>query len=171
MMEKVLVVYGSWTGSTASIAKAIGNGLREKGFMVDVSPPKQAGDLAGYDAVVVGAAVRATRPHGAIMKYLAKHQSELAAKAVAIFAVCMSVAEDTDEGRAQVESYIAALKGAAPGIEPIKTGAFCGMMDFSKLNFMLKAVVKAIKSEEADGRDWEAISAWTAELGDALKAS
>ncbi len=57
-MSKILIVYGSETGNTESIAEAISKGLQVKGHEVDC---KSAGNVSaanmaeGYDAVLMGA--------------------------------------------------------------------------------------------------------------------
>ena len=164
---KALVVYGSWAGSTQSIAEAIGKDLRDKGLSVDVFPAAEAKSVADYDVVVAGAAIRAFRPHKATMRFLKKNASALATKKVAMFAVCMS-AENSEENADQLEGYLQKIAAAAPGVEPIKTGAFCGVMDMEKLGGMARFMIKKMGGEAKDGRDWEAIAAWTAELAEAL---
>jgi len=164
---KALIVYGSWAGSTQSIAEAIGNGLKDKGLDVDVVSAAEAKSVAEYDVVVAGAAIRAFRPHKATMRFLKRNASALAAKKVALFAVCMS-AENSEENAAQIEGYLQKMTTAAPGVEPIKTGAFCGVMDMEKLGGMARFMIKRMGGEAKDGRDWEAIAAWTGELVAAL---
>jgi len=58
MSNKILVAYASRTGSTAEVAKAIGNTLAESGAQVDVLPMQDIKDLAPYQAVVAGCAIR-----------------------------------------------------------------------------------------------------------------
>jgi len=165
---KALIVYGSWAGSTQSIAEAIGGDLKDKGLDIDVIPASEAKSVAEYDVVVAGAAIRAFRPHGKVMRFLKKNVSALTAKKVALFAVCMSAGEETEENATQIEGYLQKMADAAPGVQPIKTGAFCGVMDMEKLGGMARFMMKRMGGEAKDGRDWEAIAAWTDELAEAL---
>jgi menaquinone-dependent protoporphyrinogen oxidase len=52
-----LVAYASKYGDTRQIAERIAQHLRAAGLEVDVQPVKAIGELAGYDAVVLGSAV------------------------------------------------------------------------------------------------------------------
>ena len=56
-MTSVLVAYGSKHGSTAEIAAAIAETLRESGLRADCLQAGSVDSLEGYDAVVVGSAV------------------------------------------------------------------------------------------------------------------
>jgi len=165
---RALVVYGSWAGSTQSIAEAIGKGLMEKGLDVAVVSAADAKSADAYDVVVAGAAIRAFRPHKKVMRFLNKNASALAGKHVALFAVCMSAGDESEENAAQIKGYLQKMAEAAPGVEPIKTGAFCGVMDMEKLGGMARFIIKRMGGETKDGRDWEAIAAWTSELAEAL---
>ena len=51
-----LVVYASKHGATRGIAGRIAAGVRTAGCQADVRPVKDAGDLAAYDAFVIGSA-------------------------------------------------------------------------------------------------------------------
>ena len=52
METRVLVAYATKYGATAGIAEKIGQVLQEAGLAVDVKRADQAGDPAGYQAVV-----------------------------------------------------------------------------------------------------------------------
>ncbi len=58
MSGKILVTYASRAGSTAGIAKTIGETLAENGAQVDVLPMQDVQDLSSYRAVVAGSAIR-----------------------------------------------------------------------------------------------------------------
>ncbi|MDA8219792.1 MAG: flavodoxin domain-containing protein, partial [Dehalococcoidales bacterium] len=53
----VLVAYASKYGATREIAERIAEELRSAGHGVEVRSVKSAGDLAGYEAFVIGSAV------------------------------------------------------------------------------------------------------------------
>jgi menaquinone-dependent protoporphyrinogen oxidase len=56
MKMRVLIVYASRYGSTQGIAERIAATLRRQGVETTVTPVHDAGDPAGYDAVVIGSA-------------------------------------------------------------------------------------------------------------------
>jgi menaquinone-dependent protoporphyrinogen oxidase len=56
-VQRVLVAFGSTNGSTAEIARAVGELLRGRGFAVDVVAAAEVGDVREYDAVILGGAI------------------------------------------------------------------------------------------------------------------
>jgi menaquinone-dependent protoporphyrinogen oxidase len=58
MTNRILVTYATRAGSTVEVAAAIGETLRGSGFSVDVKPVKEKPSVEGYQAVVVGSAIR-----------------------------------------------------------------------------------------------------------------
>lgn len=62
-MSRVLVAHGSVRGGTAQIAEWIADELRTCGHDVDVRPAGGRGQLAGYDAIVLGGALYMNRWH------------------------------------------------------------------------------------------------------------
>jgi menaquinone-dependent protoporphyrinogen oxidase len=56
---RVLVTAATKYGSTAEIARAIGDVLAERGFDTTVIPPQEVGSIEDYDAVVLGSAAYA----------------------------------------------------------------------------------------------------------------
>jgi len=53
-MKTILVAYATMAGSTAEVARAVGDEIAKHGARVDVLPIDQVGALDGYDGVVVG---------------------------------------------------------------------------------------------------------------------
>ena len=56
-MMRALVTYASKHGSTAQVAERIAHALVGSGAMVDVLPVREVGDVARYEAVVLGSSV------------------------------------------------------------------------------------------------------------------
>ena len=82
---KVLVTFGSKMGGTAGIAYVVGGVLADAGLDVSVVPADVAPDPAGYDAVVVGGAVYASRWHPDARRFVASHADSLATRPVWFF--------------------------------------------------------------------------------------
>ena len=80
MSNKILVAYVSRTGSTAEVAEAIGQTLVESGVQVDVLPMQDIKDLAPYQAVVAGSAIRGGKWLPEAMQFMQTHQAALAQK-------------------------------------------------------------------------------------------
>jgi menaquinone-dependent protoporphyrinogen oxidase len=82
---KVLVTFGSKMGGTAGIAYVVGGVLADAGLDVTVVPAETAPDPAGFEAVVVGGAIYASRWHPDARRFVARHAAALATRPVWFF--------------------------------------------------------------------------------------
>jgi menaquinone-dependent protoporphyrinogen oxidase len=159
---KILVAYATRAGSTAEIADAIGKKLAEGGTGVDVMPVEKVQSIEGYKAVVMGSAVRAGNLLPEMTDFVRSHKDELRKMPVAYFAVCMVLRENTLKNRDKANAYLDSLRKEAA---PVDTAVFTGKMDYSRLMFFEKFVIKyIIKVPECDLRDWQQINNWAADL-------
>jgi menaquinone-dependent protoporphyrinogen oxidase len=170
MSDKILVAYATAAGSTGEVAEAIGKTLIDQGMAVEVRPAKEVADLEGYRAVVVGTGIRAGQVYRQALSFLRRHDGSLAQVPVALFVVCLTMQEDTEETRRTVGEYVQQMRDAAPNVEPVDVGLFAGRMDYSKVPLVLRLIVKAMKIPEGDHRDWEKIRTWATKLGSTLRA-
>lgn len=160
MEIKILVAYASKAGSTAEVAESIGQELRSAGAQVDVCPINKVKDIEKYQAIIIGGAVRAGSWFG--KSFVEKNKSVLSKIPTAYFLVCMNLCVDTPEKRAETEKY---LEPARQIIKPIDEGYFAGKMDYSKLGFLARFVVKnMVKTPEGDFRNWDMIRQWGKDL-------
>ncbi|MGO8767421.1 flavodoxin domain-containing protein [Mycobacterium sp.] len=74
---RVLASFGSKRGGTAGLAAMIGDALTEAGCDVAVSPAKDAGDVAGVDAVIVAGALYANGWHRHARRFVRRNASAL----------------------------------------------------------------------------------------------
>ncbi len=159
---RVLVVYGSHTGTAEEVATFVGKGLREAGAQVDVVSADTAPSPEGYGAVVLGSGIRAGQLVSSLMGWVSRHQAVLQNRPVACFLVCMTLREDTPAHRAEVRAYLEPLRKRIPLVDE---GLFAGRMDYQRLGFGARFLVKRIiKTPEGDFRDWKAIGTWTQTL-------
>jgi menaquinone-dependent protoporphyrinogen oxidase len=163
MSRKILVTYASRAGSTAGVAEAIGKTLAESGAQVDIIPMKDVKDLALYQAVVAGSAIRGRKWLPEAMQFIQTHRAELAQKRFAEFTVCITLAmKNGEQYRAGVREWVAPVRAL---VKPLSEGLFAGMLDFSKLpfnwdTFMLRLSVALGIFPRGDHRDWNAIRTW-----------
>jgi menaquinone-dependent protoporphyrinogen oxidase len=163
-VNKVLIAYTTAAGSTAEVAQAIGQEISGSNGTVDVFKTKEVKDLSPYRAVIVGTGIRAGQVYRDTLAFLERHQAALSRVPVACFVVCMTMKDGTEENRCQVETYVDQMREKAPQVQPLEVGLFAGKMDFKALPLPLKLIVKAMKSEEGDFRDWDAIREWAASI-------
>jgi menaquinone-dependent protoporphyrinogen oxidase len=155
MEKKYLIAYGTAAGSTAEVAQAIGEEMQKQGITVDIKPVETIKTIEGYDAVVVGSAVRVFQLLGKTKRFLRKHKRALRVVPVAFFLVCMTMKEQTTES---IERATGFAKPMFKVKEPVSLGLFGGCMDPEKLTgFFAKSMQSRPKE---DCRDWEQIREW-----------
>ena len=158
MPSKILIAYGSKAGSTAEVAEAIGEEMKQAGAEVSVQPVESIKDLSDYDAVVLGSAVRAFRLLGKTRRFIRRHKKALKQVPLAYFLVCLVMSEDTPENIEKAKGF---AKPMLKIKEPVSLGLFGGCMDPSKLEGF---AAKMMQSQSyADFRDWDEIRDWARE--------
>ena len=159
MDKKYLIAYGTAAGSTAEVAEAIGDEMRQGGLEVDVQPVEAVKDISEYDGVVIGSAVRIFHLLPQTRKFIRKFRKDLKQRPLAYFLVCMTMAEKTDENIAKTKDFAKPLLALK---EPLSLGLFGGCMDPDKLTGMFAKTMQSQPKE--DKRDWEEIRAWGRDL-------
>jgi menaquinone-dependent protoporphyrinogen oxidase len=134
---------------------------------VEVWPAHDVKSLAGYDVVIIGTPIRMGRPHPEIIRFVRRYKNEIPNLKLAFFVSCLNMSEDNEKNRIQTEGYLEPLYKAVPGIKPISTGLFAGVMDSSKLKGFWKFVMS--RTLQGDFRKWEKIDAWAKSLKPLLK--
>jgi menaquinone-dependent protoporphyrinogen oxidase len=168
MNNRILVTYASKAGSTMEVAERIAKNLSSQNLPVDIQPVGKGTDLTQYQAVVLGSAIRAGNLLPEVKAFMEKHQEQLSQKFFGIFIVCLTMKDETEENYKTVSAYLEPVRAQ---VKPDKEGLFAGTMNSSKLGFLERMLMKAMKAPEGDYRSWEAIDTWTEELGQEIKAT
>lgn len=156
-----MVAYATRAGSTGEVAEAIGEALGDAGSEVDVRLAKDGADVSPYQAVVLGSAIRVGKWLPEAVKFVEAHREALEQVPVAFFTVCMTMKDPTEENCLEVEGYTDPVREM---VQPVDEGFFAGALDASKLSFVARLAMKAMKAPEGNFRDWEAIRAWVANV-------
>ncbi|MBN2565797.1 MAG: flavodoxin domain-containing protein [Candidatus Eisenbacteria bacterium] len=165
MAGRILVTYGTWTGSTAEVAEAVADEIRQGGAAVDVAPAAEVHDVAAYDTIVLGTPVRASRLHRDVTAFVKRHAEGLSAAKVALFVSCLTMKEDTEENRQKSLEFLEPILKRLPRVSRDDVGLFAGAV-FSdeervrKLPLRERLVLKMLSSQKGDYRNWDAIRAW-----------
>ncbi len=159
MGKKILVAYGTAAGSTGEVAEAIGEEFQKQGAAVDVKPVEDVKKADGYDAIVVGSAVRAFHLLRSTRKFLRRNKAFLQKSKVAYFVVCLTMKEETPETIQKAKDFAKPMLSVK---EPVSLGLFGGCMDPEKLTGLMAMPFKNVPKE--DNRDWEKIRAWANEV-------
>ena len=167
METRVLVAYATKYGATAGIAKKIGQVLQEAGLAVDVKRADQAGDPAGYQAVVLGSAVYIGKWRKEAAEYLRENEKVLAQRPVWIFN-SGPLGEGNAAEQAGDMGFPKGLRPIADRINVRDVAVFFGAVDLEKLNPLERWMFKNVKSPIGDFRNWDAIAAWASGIAAAL---
>lgn len=161
MNKRILVVSATRAGSTTEVAQVIGEVLRGRGFEVEVKSVKENPSVAGYQAVIVGSAIRMNNWLPEAVEFLRKHQPQLSQIPTAFF-TCHRLNTGLEAAsRAAREAYSAPVRQI---VSPQAEAFFSGELDHAKLNFvdrlLAQAVEKSTQTPAGDFRDWSRIRAW-----------
>ncbi len=167
MSASILVAYATKYGSTQEVAETVAATLREAELSVSCGPARQVRDLAGYDAVVLGAPLYMFRWHKDAKSFLSRHRQALMARPVAVFAMgpLKDEAKDWQDVRAQLDKELAKF----PWLAPVAAEVFGGKHDPAKLSFPYNLIPALKQLPASDIRDWPAIRAWASGLAAQLQ--
>ncbi|MDD5765121.1 MAG: flavodoxin domain-containing protein [Candidatus Marinimicrobia bacterium] len=160
-MKSILIVYGSYSGSTAEIAtrmKTTLDNLNCKTVLMPASAVQT--DLTQYDLIVIGSAIHGNKPHENVIKFIDVNRSALSKKKVAVFAVCSTITSVKEKRKANALTYPDKI---ANGLKPIDRAVFGGNFPSSGrfANYMGKLILGIMPG---DYRDWNKIAAWATSL-------
>jgi len=190
-MDTVLVTYGTMSGSTAEVARAVSEEVANKGLQVKLLPLEKVADLSGYRAVVLGAPM-AMGWHPSARKFLVNHREAIQRIPLAIFATALNLTwiGETDingvpvcvdarlgkpmqkpgrpslkERHTSIQNYAAPMIKAALPARPVSVAFFGGMLDYKRLKLPAMLFVRlVIQAQPGDRRNWEAIRSWASGL-------
>lgn len=171
MSDTILLAYATRYGSTAGVAESIAKLLREHGLAVDFRPVQGVSALLNYRAVVLGAPLYIGQLPKEFMHFLTAHQTELAERPVALFALG-PLHDDPKELQRSVEQLAKEL-AKFPWLQPVAVKVFAGAYDPDKLRFpdnlIARMPVSPLHGAPAfDGRNWPVIRAWANEIASQL---
>ncbi len=159
-MNNILVTYASKYGSTKEIAEAIGHKLQDfPSLSVDVMPVKDVHTLDNYDAVIFGSAVYMGKWMDSANSFIETHKKALAQHPVWLFS-----SGPTGQGEAKSLTknweFPDELAATIAYINPREIMVFHGKLNPSQLNLFEKLIIKMVKAETGDYRDWHQIIDW-----------
>ena len=161
---KVLVSVASKHGATAEIAASISKTLNDRGLDTSLVDPANVVSVKEFDAFVIGSAVYAGRWLKPARKLIKRVGGDLNGRPVWLLSSGPIGHPLTPDEAIDVDEFIAATGARQHQV-------FAGCIDVAKLNFAEKAMIKAVKAETGDFRDWESITAWSNEVADFAEAN
>jgi len=166
----ILVAYASKHGATRQIAERIAETLVAEGQKAEARPVAEAGDLAGYDAFVIGSAVYMGRWQNEAAEFVRHNRAVLAGRPVWLFSSGPLGTEPADaQGRdLTVVAEPKDIAGFTEAIRPRGHRVFFGVLDPGRLGLGERALRKLPAGRtllpEGDFRDWTQIEAWATDI-------
>jgi menaquinone-dependent protoporphyrinogen oxidase len=160
-MNKILVTFATRAGSTYEVAARVAEVLRAAGTTVDVKPVTAVHELKGYEAIVVGSAIRMGHWLPEAVEFVKTHRETLSGIPTAYFLVSGLLRNDTPETRRKVLAFLDPVRAL---LEPVSIGLFAGKLDYSTMDGLDRSIAEAVSSAEGDWRNWEAIDEWAHNL-------
>jgi menaquinone-dependent protoporphyrinogen oxidase len=161
---RLLVAYGSKRGGTEGLAVMVADALREEGLTVDVAPARTVRGTAGYEAVVVGGALYASRWHRDARRFVKRHARELRNRPTYLFS-----SGPLDESATKRD--IPPVKGVQALMDKVSARGhvtFGGRLAPDAKGFPASAMAK---NKAGDWRDPEHVRSWAREVVADLPAS
>ncbi len=165
---KVLVAHASKRGSTAQIAAAVAETLRDSGLEVDCLDSGEITDLAPYGAVVLGSAVYMKRWRGEAKHFLRRHGKALEKLPFWVFS--SGPVGDPDEPQDPAWTEPPKIVKKVERLGAREHVVFGGRLPLEPRGPIEKAMVKGIPPEFHDRRDWDEIRAWARGIAAQLQA-
>jgi menaquinone-dependent protoporphyrinogen IX oxidase len=159
--KHILIVYGSFSGSTREIADSMKTYLSNDSTLVEIiSAKKEMTDLSKYELIFIGSAIRGNAPHPQIIEFIDINRDELSTKKVAVFAVCGTITSTKKKKRENALTY---PDNVANGLNVYKKEVFAGNMPSSgkKFDDFMAKLFLGIKT--GDYRNWDKIKRWVIE--------
>lgn len=167
MRPSVLVAYASKHGSTREIAERIAEVLSAGGLEVDLQDVADVGEPTKYRAIVLGVAMYMGAWRKSAKQFLTGHVDALVDRDVWLF-----VSGPTGEGDAEEmmdgHAVQPAMEPVLERIHPREVAVFHGSIDLEALGWFERFVIRTVKAETGDFRDWGAIESWAAGIRDAI---
>lgn len=163
--NRILVAFDSPLGSTAEVARFIGDILVKDGVSVDVKSVSQVDNLAAYDGVIIGGAIRYDKWSSGVVSFTKLHHRTLQRMPVAFFLTCLTLAKPSPTAERKANSYADQICNLYPNVRPNSVGKFAGVLNFSLAPWYIRQLLRVLsivtKVKEGDYRDWEAIRIWS----------
>jgi menaquinone-dependent protoporphyrinogen oxidase len=173
----ILITYATKHGATQQIAERIAETLHARGLATDVRPVKPAGDLAPYDAFVIGSAVYFGSWLKEAATFVRQNQAVLAGRPVWLFSSGPLGTSATDAAGHDLREAALPKEAAEfrESIKPREHQVFFGLLDHQRFGFTerLMWALPASRSLllEGDFRDWPAIEAFAERIAHDLVAA
>lgn len=172
-MSRILIVFGTTEGHTATVASALGDEMRARGATVTVSAPLETEPQpGGFDAVVVAASVHAGKFQSAVCRWVQAHAETLNAMPCAFVSVSLGILQREPRVQAEVKAIVDLFLGGT-GWNPTRTFGVAGALLYTKYWWLKRWMMRRIAAKAGGDTDtthdyvytdWAALRAFAAEF-------
>lgn len=170
--KRILVAYASMHGSTGEVARAMGQACCARDVSAEVRPVRRVDDLSGYEAAIIGSAIRSEAWLPEATEFVVAFRKDLRRIPVAYFLTCLTLSQPRARNIRRARGFLDPVLSAVAEVRPVSLGLFGGLLDFGRLPFGMRAVMKykmwQKKVAEGDYRNWNTICVWAGETTDRL---
>lgn len=178
---KILIVYGTTHGQTATIAAFLRLTIEQRGCQVVLSNVKEppTPPLDQFDGVMVGASIIARGHQPAIKAFIRDHLATLNAMPSAFFSVSASAGSSREAGRAAARRVRDAFL-AETGFHPDVSESIAGAIKYTRYNFLLRWYMKKASrmnggstdtSRDHEYTDWAQVEAFGRQFAERVARS
>ena len=172
-MAAILILYSTTDGQTLRICHRLKQVLESAAHSVTLLPVADypRADLASFDTIVVGAAIRYGKHHPAVFDFIGANRLLLDSKPNAFFSVnvvARKAAKNTPETNPYVQKFLRQTSW-----QPRKLAVFAGRLDYPRYRFLDRWMIRFIMwmtqgptdpSAVVEFTDWEAVDAFSREV-------
>lgn len=131
-----LIVYATTRGCTEKCVEQLIASLNDDDVLTINIKTQSRPELCSFDSVIIGGSIHAGKVQRKIKHFCQKNEAVLLKKHLGLFLCCL---EEGETAQKQFdEAFPASLREHASA-----SGLFGGALDFDRLNFILKKIVKA----------------------------
>ena len=137
---KAAIIYATRHGCTDKCAHTLANEIVPTPAIINLNTV-DVKNVTSYDTIILGGSIHAGTVSKKLKKFIDKNQKVLLNKKIGLFICCLF---EGDTAQKQFENtYPEGLRNSASAI-----GIFGGELDFEKMNFFEKTIVKKVANIE-----------------------
>ncbi|MBI9052610.1 MAG: flavodoxin domain-containing protein [Bacteroidales bacterium] len=137
---KIAIIYSTKHGCADKCAHTLANEIETNTALINLEFSTDA-NLAEFDTIIIGGSIHAGMINKKVKKFIEKNQEKLLTKKLGLFLCCLF------EGEKALQQFQDAYPEDIRN-KAIAHGLFGGELDFEKMNFFEKAIVKKVANIE-----------------------
>ena len=178
---KIIIIYASKEGQTASIASFIANVIRQHDHEVTALAGNHLPDnfsTDDYDAAVIGGPIHMNKYPRYLQEFISTHKDWLNRVPSALFTVCMAIHSKNEQEQVAARAFGVELAEKTQW-QPRIMDTFAGAIKYTKYGFITRWIMRNIARKEGgdtdtsrdhEYTDWDAVTRFTEKFLSKLEA-